>query len=63
MVVVDTTGTDFHVIDRRRVELVDEDDLRAKQPYHVAEKLGQNEAREVVNNGIESARNFLSIMH
>lgn len=45
------------VVDRRRIELVDPGDLFwAKQPYHAAEGLEPEEARDVVKRGIESAR-------
>jgi hypothetical protein len=45
------------LVDRRRVELVEEADaLWAKQPYHAAEGLNQSEARDLVKRGIEAAR-------
>jgi hypothetical protein len=44
----------FHLIERRRVELVDE--AWAKQPYHAAEGLRIDEARDLVRRGIEAAR-------
>ncbi len=53
LVVVGQEGDDLLVIDRRRVELVEED--WAKQPYHAAEGLKTDEARNVVKRGIESA--------
>jgi hypothetical protein len=44
-------------VDRRRVELVEEADaLWAKQPYHAAEGLNPDGAREVVKRGVEAAR-------
>lgn len=55
-VVIGVSGSDFQVIDRRRVELIEEGELWAKQPYHAAEDLEPNEARRVVESGIESAR-------
>jgi hypothetical protein len=42
------------VVDRHRVALVDED--WAKQPYHVAEDLPPDEARDVIARGIDAAR-------
>jgi len=42
------------VIDRRRVELVEEE--WAKQPYHAAEKLAPEDAHKMVARGIEAAR-------
>jgi len=41
------------VIDRRRVELVEE--LWAKQPYHAAEELELDEAHDLVKRGIDAA--------
>jgi hypothetical protein len=41
------------VVDRRRIELVDEE--WHKQPYHAAEELPTNEARRVVEEGVKSA--------
>lgn len=46
----------FQVVDRRRIELIDEGELWAKQPYHSAEELETDEANAVVKLGIESAR-------
>ena len=43
----------FEVIDRRRLELVEEE--WAKQPYHAAEELEAKEARQVVKRGISAA--------
>jgi hypothetical protein len=43
----------FEVIDRRRLELVEEE--WAKQPYHAAEELETKEARQVVKRGISAA--------
>jgi hypothetical protein len=40
--------------DRRRIELVD--DEWAKQPYHAAEDLKPDAARDVVKRGVEAAR-------
>jgi hypothetical protein len=47
-------GGNFEVVDRRRIELVEEE--WAKQPYHFAEELNQKEARDVVKRGISDAR-------
>lgn len=47
----------LELVDRRRVELVAPDDAHwAKQPYHAAEGIDAEEAREVVARGIASAR-------
>jgi hypothetical protein len=57
LVVVGDRGGEFHVVDRRRVDLVeDEDAPRAKQPYHAAVGLHGDLAREVVARGVEAAR-------
>jgi hypothetical protein len=44
------------VVDRRRIELIDDGELWAKQPYHAAEGLPKAEARKTVHDGIKSAR-------
>jgi len=54
LVVLGASGGDFTVLDRRRVELVEEE--WAKQPYHAAEDAASNEARKIVKRGIDSAR-------
>lgn len=46
-------GSELTVIDRRRIDLVEED--WAKQPYHAAENLKPDAAREMVRRGIEAA--------
>src|SRR5437588_2399106 len=53
LVVIGSSNGGFVVIDRRRIELVDE--AWAKQPYHAAEKLPAAEARHLVQRGIDSA--------
>ena len=55
LVAVGSSGSDFHIVDRRRIELIEEGELWAKQPYHAAENLDADEARNVVNRGVESA--------
>lgn len=42
------------VVDRRRIELVE--DEWAKQPYHAAEDLKPDAARDLVERGVEAAR-------
>lgn len=56
MVAVGGYGSDLQVIDRRRIELIDEGELWAKAPYHAAEELRPDEAEDLVNRGIASAR-------
>ena len=56
MVIVGVAGNGFEVVDRRRIELTDEGETGAKQPYHAAENLEAKEANRVVASGIESAR-------
>ena len=54
LVVVGTRDGDFTVVDRRRIELVE--DEWAKQPYHAAEDMAAGAARDVVERGIEAAQ-------
>ena len=57
LVVLGAAGGDLHVIDRRRIELVEEGDAKwAKQPYHAAERLRPDTARCVVRRGVAAAR-------
>ena len=57
LVVLGAVGDDLHVIDRRRIELVEEGDAEwAKQPYHAAERLRPETARDVVKRGVAAAR-------
>jgi hypothetical protein len=53
LVVIGSSDGGFVVVDRRRIELVDE--VWAKQPYHAAEKLPSAEARRLVQRGIDAA--------
>ena len=53
LVVIGSSDEGYVVVERRRIELVDE--AWAKQPYHAAAKLPQAEARDVVHRGIDSA--------
>lgn len=54
LVVVGKRDGEFAVVDRRRIELVEEN--WAKQPYHAAEDLEAKAARELVKRGVEAAR-------
>jgi hypothetical protein len=54
LVVVGTRDGDFAVVDRRRIELVE--DEWAKQPYHAAEDMEASAARALVERGIEAAQ-------
>ena len=54
LVVLGTRGDDLEVLERSRVELVEEE--WAKQPYHAAEGANSADARKVVKRGIEAAR-------
>jgi hypothetical protein len=56
MVAIGTTADGLSVIDRRRIELIEAGELWAKQPYHAAEELEPVNARDVVSQGVESAR-------
>ncbi|MGH9881837.1 MAG: hypothetical protein ACRD6N_10405 [Pyrinomonadaceae bacterium] len=55
LLVLGRRGGDLEVLDRRRMELVKEHTLWAKQPYHAAEGLSPSDARSVVKRGIEAA--------
>lgn len=53
LVVVGKRDGDLVVVDRRRMELVE--DEWAKQPYHAAEDLKPDAARDLVKRGVEAA--------
>jgi hypothetical protein len=54
LVVIGQDDTGFVVIDRRRIELVE--DEWAKQPYHAAENMKPDAARDLVKRGVQAAR-------
>jgi len=54
LVAVGKEKGDWIVIDRRRIELAHEE--WAKQPYHAAEGLKSEAARDLVERGVEAAR-------
>lgn len=54
LVVLGIRDGEFAVVDRRRIELVEEE--WAKQPYHAAEEMKGAEARDLVGRGIDAAR-------
>jgi hypothetical protein len=54
LVVLGSCDGNLQVLERRRLELVEED--WAKQPYHAAEELEPAEARILVKRGIDAAR-------
>jgi len=54
LIVLGLNNNNFELIDRRRVELVEES--WAKQPYHAAEQLEASEARLVVKRGVSAAQ-------
>jgi hypothetical protein len=57
LVVLGAAGSDYCVIDRRRIELVEEAARSwAAQPYHAAERADPAEAQQIVIGGIEAAR-------
>lgn len=53
LIVLGKQDDDFVVVDRRRVELVEEE--WARQPYHAAEELKADAARKLVKRGVEAA--------
>ncbi|HEY3039403.1 MAG TPA: hypothetical protein VGJ66_11730 [Pyrinomonadaceae bacterium] len=53
LVVVGKRDGEIVIVGRRRLELVEEE--WAKQPYHAAEKLKPEAARDVVKRGVEAA--------
>jgi hypothetical protein len=53
LVVVGQSDGDVVLVDRRRIELVENE--WAKQPYHAAEDLKPDAARELVERGVEAA--------
>jgi len=55
LIAVSVSGEKIEIFDRRRIELIEEGELWAKQPYHTAEGLEPKEARLVVKKGILSA--------
>lgn len=55
LVAVGLSSKDIQVIDRRRIELIKPGATWAKQPYHAAEELPTEEARRLVERGVESA--------
>ncbi len=56
LVAVGNSGKEFEVCDRRRIELVEPGDVNwAKQPYHAAEDLPPEKARQLVARGVAAA--------
>jgi hypothetical protein len=53
LVVLGSDNGELVVVDRRRVELVEEE--WARQPYHAAEELKADAARKLVKRGIDAA--------
>jgi hypothetical protein len=57
LVVLGTRSSGLHVVDRRRIELVETDEASwARQPYHAAQGLNAGAARDLVGRGVERAR-------
>ena len=57
LVVLGTASGDLQVVDRRRIDLVEEEEASwGKQPYHAAVRLSPDDALDVVERGIQSAR-------
>jgi hypothetical protein len=56
LVVIGASDDGLQVVDRRRIELVEPEDVEwAKQPYHAAEDLPSAKARQLVERAISSA--------
>jgi hypothetical protein len=53
LVVMGRRDSEILIVDRRRIELVEEE--WAKAPYHASENLRLDEARDLVGRGIEAA--------
>ena len=58
LVVLGKQGNELVVVDRRRIELVEQ--AWAKQPYHAAEGLEPQKARDLVKRAIDSAHRIAS---
>ena len=57
LVVLGTRSGELQVVDRSRLELVEKEEASwAKQPYHAAESLNAEEARDLVRRGVAAAR-------
>jgi hypothetical protein len=57
LVVVGLRDREFHVLERRRIELIEEKDaLWANQPYHAAEGLKTDAASDLGTSGMEGAQ-------
>lgn len=57
LVVLGRRGDELHVVERCRMELVQEQHASwAKQPYHAAEGLSAGDARDLVRRGVDAAR-------
>ena len=56
LVVLGIRSGNLQVVERRRMELVEDDAARwAKQPYHAAQGLSRSAARQMVERGVRSA--------
>ena len=57
LVVLGARSGELQVVDRSRMELVEQEEASwAKQPYHAAENLNADDARDLVRRGIAAAR-------
>jgi len=59
LVVVGKRAGELVMVDRRRIELVE--DEWAKQPYHAAEDMKPDAARDVVERGVKAAHRIAAI--
>jgi hypothetical protein len=57
LVVIGLRDGEFHVLERRRIELIEKKDANwAKQPYHAAEGLNTDAASDLVTHGMLGAQ-------
>jgi hypothetical protein len=57
LIAVGLRDSEFHVLERRCIELIEDNDAKwAKQPYHAAEGLQADAARDVITCGMAGAQ-------
>jgi hypothetical protein len=53
LIVIGQAGNEYELVDRRRIDLIEANQLWAKQPYHTAERLNAGQARATVTRAVE----------